>query len=651
MRQIGNIHIMMKKTILFTALLLMAVSESFASNTFFYKFIVRAQPTGSGKVYASNKPLEEEDIRWRNSFMTERYDESPQAPVAAVTVTAYLYAKPEEGYMFNYWSRMEGNNEIPFSTSSYATDIVTTLATDMDNPLVTEYYAHFSKIGMVYPKSSDETLGTVSIDIPENEIGQTVTITANPDMLCSTFKGWRKDNANDLITTNPLTITVDENTKGTYVAEFESKNVEDGIYVRLSNINANRYMGVIGKTENTLKEEQRYFVNSLMFMPGNHANLLSTPAVVIKLKGKSTGAGGLKLVEMIAQGVSTYELGGMKLHIEKYLENDYFIFGQNSGFTGYIKDNFGGPKSNIELIGTVTHPSLYNRPNAENNYRWRVELLDEEHMDQWYFGAKPSSGTALNGKYYTTLCTAFPYQCYDGVKAYIVDKILRDGRAHLVELKDGIVPANTAVLLECNSTEVKGNRLLPLTTEPAAITTTNLLKGEIWVKDENAGNTEQGGEGTGEETGEQGGGESGPQNVVKSDDASSNEQYYRTAFDPQTMRILSTEEAAFGKENIKDPTQGNITLTYIANNTCYLDVSGVSSPKASILFTTEDETGTLKGDANGDGQVNVSDIMACVNYILENNPTPFIFLNADTDNSGKVNVSDIMWIVNYILNK
>ncbi len=643
---------MMKKAFFLTVMLVLAVMNTLAGSTFYYRFMVTPNPTGSGKVYASNEPLADEDIRWRsNTYRTTTYKEESQVTVQAVTVTAYLYAQPAEGYMFNHWSRVEGNNEIPFSTTRYATDLVTTLADDHDNPLVTEYKAYFSKIGMVYPKSSDEKLGSVTIDIPENEIGQTVTITARPELVYSKFKGWRKDDATELITTNPLTITVDENTKGTYVAEFESKNIEEGIYVRLSNIHANRYMGVIGKTEETLSPDQRYFVNSLMFMPGNHTDLQSTPALVIKLKGKSTGAGGLKQVEMISQGVSTYELGRMKLHIEKYLENDYFIFGQNSGFTGYIKDNISGPKSDIELIGTVTHPGIYNRPNAENNYRWRVELLDEEHMDQWYFGAKPSSGTALNGKYYTTLCTAFPYQCYDGVKAYIVDKILRDGRAHLLELKDGIVPANTAVLLECNSTEVKGNRLLPLTTEPAAITTTNLLKGEIWVKDENAGNTEQGGEGTGEETGEEGGGESGPQNVVKSDDASSNEQYYRTAFDPQTMRILSTEEAAFGKENIKDPRHGNATLTYIANNTCYLDVSGVSSPKASILFTTEDETGTLKGDANGDGQVNVSDIMACVNYILENNPTPFIFLNADTDNSGKVNVSDIMWIVNYILNK
>ena len=57
----------------------------------------------------------------------------------------------------------------------------------------------------------------------------------------------------------------------------------------------------------------------------------------------------------------------------------------------------------------------------------------------------------------------------------------------------------------------------------------------------------------------------------------------------------------------------------------------------------------MKGDANGDGQVNVSDIMACVNYILGSQPERFIFQNADTNEDNRVNVSDIMWIVNYIL--
>ena len=64
--------------------------------------------------------------------------------------------------------------------------------------------------------------------------------------------------------------------------------------------------------------------------------------------------------------------------------------------------------------------------------------------------------------------------------------------------------------------------------------------------------------------------------------------------------------------------------------------------KSSIAFP---------GDANEDEQVNVSDIMAIVNYILGTTPAVFNELNADVNEDGAINVSDILAIVNMILNK
>ena len=90
------------------------------------------------------------------------------------------------------------------------------------------------------------------------------------------------------------------------------------------------------------------------------------------------------------------------------------------------------------------------------------------------------------GKYYTTMYTKFPYRCLDGVKAYVVSNV--DATAHKVvlsEIKSGEVPSGTPVVLECTSTKPAENRLLPLVEEPAAIDGDNLLKGKIWLKDEN----------------------------------------------------------------------------------------------------------------------------------------------------------------------
>lgn len=56
-----------------------------------------------------------------------------------------------------------------------------------------------------------------------------------------------------------------------------------------------------------------------------------------------------------------------------------------------------------------------------------------------------------------------------------------------------------------------------------------------------------------------------------------------------------------------------------------------------------------KGDANGDGAVNVGDYVTTANYILELNPDPFIFSAADIDDNGAINVGDLVGIINIVL--
>ena len=58
----------------------------------------------------------------------------------------------------------------------------------------------------------------------------------------------------------------------------------------------------------------------------------------------------------------------------------------------------------------------------------------------------------------------------------------------------------------------------------------------------------------------------------------------------------------------------------------------------------------VKCDINGDGQINVIDVLASVNHILnvEPLPTPFIFA-ADCDGDGDINILDVLGCVNVIL--
>ncbi|MEX2603804.1 MAG: S8 family serine peptidase [Gracilimonas sp.] len=55
------------------------------------------------------------------------------------------------------------------------------------------------------------------------------------------------------------------------------------------------------------------------------------------------------------------------------------------------------------------------------------------------------------------------------------------------------------------------------------------------------------------------------------------------------------------------------------------------------------------GDANGDLSVNVLDVTTAVDYILGNNPKPFIFEASDINTDGAINILDVVSIVDIIL--
>ena len=609
----------MKKRFFTTILVLMTtLSTCFAIGpTFYYKLQVEPVPVGAGKVYVANEDLDESEIVWKSSwYSTSPLKYESTVPIEAITVTSYLYAQPNDGYLFSHWTKIDDNNqETVFSYAQNTTDLVSTNATTKDNAKTVKYKAYFVEKGLVYPESSDESIGTVTIDNPTNKIGDKVTLTAFPDKLNGKFIGWRRNGTSNLITTNPYTFTVTNTNKGTYTAVFESRNIDtQGIYVYLENVYSNKYLGVTGTMVDTIEDEgNRNLYHSMVLVDKNNKRGHSLPSLVLRVKGTPTGTGGLKGVDIIGQGVSTYDVMGMKFRVEKYDTAEYFLYGTARGGTGYIKDNADRTTNgDMELIGAIRYPNLYNRPDNDKKYRWRFNHINEENLNENYFGALPSSNTAKNGKYYTTMYTAFPYQCLDNVKAYTVDKILESGDVHMVEITNGIVPAYTAVILECTSTEPIGNRLLPLITDPEPLTGTNLLKGEIWL--------------------------------IDGDDVSS----YRTPFDPATMRVLSDDKAAFVSVNNKDDMHDNATLEYIANNTCYLDITGKNVPNEMSFTSTNNR---LVGDVNDDGLVDIVDITTMVNYILKKPVDVFIFINGDTNEDGIIDVVDLMNVVYIVLHQ
>ena len=59
---------------------------------------------------------------------------------------------------------------------------------------------------------------------------------------------------------------------------------------------------------------------------------------------------------------------------------------------------------------------------------------------------------------------------------------------------------------------------------------------------------------------------------------------------------------------------------------------------------------TRRGDVNGDGVVNISDVTDLVNYLLTNDANGINLNTADFNQDSVVNVSDVTALINYLLN-
>ena len=102
-----------------------------------------------------------------------------------------------------------------------------------------------------------------------------------------------------------------------------------------------------------------------------------------------------------------------------------------------------------------------------------------------------------------------------------------------------------------------------------------------------------------------------------------------TQFTPQSDWTLCTVKLS--------EVTGTITITLAtSSNRAYVD---------EIILTP-----IIKGDANGDGKVTITDAVAIVNYILGNPSDNFNINAADVSGDGNITITDAVGVVNIILN-
>ncbi|WP_036924521.1 hypothetical protein [Prevotella sp. ICM33] len=166
-------------------------------------------------------------------------------------------------------------------------------------------------------------------------------------------------------------------------------------------------------------------------------------------------------VDRINQGRTYYLMSGALKKIEKgraYNPSDLANTSHNEYDGALPKFDFVNNNTTDQWFGAEL-------PVVKDAAMWILEKVDDTN----YFGVKPSTNMrGRDGKYYTTLYVDFPFQIKGDVKAYTIEGVEAknaDGyyfaKVKKLAQQGDVVPAQTAVVLECNSTNPADNQLLP----------------------------------------------------------------------------------------------------------------------------------------------------------------------------------------------
>ena len=153
--------------------------------------------------------------------------------------------------------------------------------------------------------------------------------------------------------------------------------------------------------------------------------------------------------------------------------------------TGTSHNEYDGAAPKFDFVNNNTTDQWFGAelPEVKDAAMWILEKVDDTN----YFGVKPSTNMrGRDGKYYTTLYVDFPFQIKGDVKAYTIEGVEAknaDGyyfaKVKKLAQQGDVVPAQTAVVLECNSTNPADNQLLP-TGDETPVTSNNRLCGTFF---------------------------------------------------------------------------------------------------------------------------------------------------------------------------
>ena len=494
------------------------------TNTYYYKATATASPSSSaGKVYISKTSTS--DPTYNNNQPIEGQGEGFDPWLGRTTypeTTIYLYAQPNSGYIFSGW-KLNNDNTILSVNSNYSPTISFS-GSDVNHRTSYNFFAVFTELtGLIKVDvaPSDVGRGGVTISNAANTASSPpVTITARPDVSNGVkFLGWTKDEGTEYVKYNlSETIEVNEQTKGTYYAHFSE--AEEVVYLRIKNNKTKNFLTFYGNAKPAIHKRNYtlsghternisdgfIFENCLKMIPSDKA--LGNPMTVIQRNGTPIGTQGTTSLTGEADLVGVFD--GNEIHYLNLVDGSHDTHtyeltmetdqnGVTRIYTNYTcVVNYDGRDHEIPLRcylcdgkgdgkeGWAVMKTLEGLPNGQEDYaEWTIYLLDSD-CEEGSFGAYAKEAYTLNGHYYTTMYTEFPYQVSDGVNAYYLplSSDNYDENAQTVKfslIRNGKVPPRTPVVLECpstyESTDFKKNRLIPIVKENVPLLQDNVLSG------------------------------------------------------------------------------------------------------------------------------------------------------------------------------
>ncbi len=550
-----NILQLLTKTLAILLLLVAGTVSANATNeTYYSKVTATVAESGGGKVYVSEKPTE-----------TPSYNSSSSASASNNNSSHnfFLYTHADEGYILSHWLDKD-NKKV---TSGSIT--VKVESTKQNSPTQFSYTAVF-KPSLLKISSNNLMLGDVAVTNGESfEIGDKVTLKATrlrtyPGDMGSVyssghkFEGWFDQYGNNVSDNETYTFKIEEPTELTARFSF-TRNLNGPGFYRASWLNRGapntEYLTLVGNyTPFTSIPSKRTSVAKVLEL---HTDPTS-PGCIVKVTGKFTDLGdnlageeiAMDALVLEAQGVSTADiLSKFNLQLRQCHNFGY------TKITATLGNNVGSLECDVHsgtnptsIQITQNHPT-YSITDVSSYFDFQP--IDEEHVDQFYWGANADETMYYDGRYWCTMYAGFPFRVYDDIKVYYISSYeTSDDATYAImeEITDGCVPAATPVLLACPGMTAAENRMIPSMDEFPALET-NLLRGEYQL------NTK-------------------------------NDAVPKATFDGAKMRVLGVNDA--GKIGFFKLAEG----TELAANKAWLDVSSLApAQQARIKIRHADSSG------------------------------------------------------------